>query len=51
MEAGPAGADGVLAAHLVELVSKTVIEAVPLLFQRMEGALAQVYRISKHLAL
>lgn len=44
MEAGQAGVDGVLAAHLVERVSKTVIEAVPLLLQHTEGYLAQVHR-------
>ena len=47
MEAGPAGADGVLAAHLVELVSKTVTEAVPLLLQHTEGDLAQVHRANR----
>ena len=43
MEVGQAGVDGVLAAHLVERVSKTVIEAVPLLLQHTEGDLAQVH--------
>ena len=51
MEVGPAGVHGALAAEPVELDTKNVIEAVPLLFQRMEGALAQVHRINKHLAL
>lgn len=44
MEAGQAGVDGVLAAELVELVSKSVIEVVPLLLRHMEGGLAQVHR-------
>ena len=43
MEAGQVGVDGVLAAHLVERVSKTVIEAAPLLLQHTEGDLAQVH--------
>ena len=51
MEAGPAGVHGAPAVKPVELDTKIVIEAVPLLFQRMEGALAQVHRINKHLVL
>lgn len=43
MEVGQAGVDGVLAVHLVERVSKTVIESVPLLLQHMEGDLAQAH--------
>lgn len=39
MEAGHAGLDGHPAAHLVELVSKTVTEAVPFLLQHTEGDL------------
>ena len=37
---------GALAAEAVELETKIVIEAVPLLFRSMEGDLAQVYRVS-----
>ena len=51
MEVGPAGGHGALAVKPAELDTKIVIEAVPLLFQRMEGVLAQVHRINKHLAL
>ena len=51
MEVGPAGGHGALAVKPVELGTKIVIEAVPLLFQPMEGVLAQVHRINKHLAL
>ena len=51
MEVGPAGVNGALAVKPVELGTKIVIEAVPLLFQPMEGVLAQVHRINKHLAL
>ena len=51
MEVGPAGEHGAPAVKPVELDTKIVIEAVPLLFQHMEGALAQVHRINKHLAL
>ena len=45
MEVGPAGVHGALAAEAVELETKIVIEAVPLLFRSMEGDLAQVYRV------
>ena len=51
MEAGPAGVHGAPAVKPVELDTKIVIEAVPLLFQRMEGVLARIHRINKHLAL
>ena len=51
MEVGPAGGHGVPAVKPVELDTKIVIEAVPLLFQGMEGVLAQIHRINKHLAL
>ena len=51
MEVGPAGVHGPPAVKPVELDTKIVIEAVPLLFQRMEEAFAQVHRIKKHLAL
>jgi len=51
MEVGPAGVHGALAVRPVELDTKIVIEAVPLLLRSMEGALAQVHRINKHLAL
>ena len=44
MEVGPAGVHGALAAEPVELETKSVIEAVPLLLRSMEGDLAQVYR-------
>ena len=51
MEVGPAGVHGAPAAKPVRLDTKIVIEAVPLLLLRMEGALAQAHRINKHLAL
>ena len=51
MEVGPAGVHGALAVKPVELGTKIVIEAVPLLFQPMEGVLAQIHRVNKHLAL
>ena len=51
MEVGPAGVHGIPAVNPVELDTKIVIEAIPLLFQRMEGAFAQVHRINKRLAL
>ena len=50
MEVGPAGVHGAPAVKPVELDTKIVIEAVPLLLRSMEGALAQVHRINKHLA-
>ena len=46
LEVGPAGVHGALAAEPVELETKIVIEAVPLLFRSMEGDLAQVYRVN-----
>ena len=51
MEVGPAGVHGAPAVKPVELDTKIVIEAVHLLSQSMEGVLAQVHRINKHLAL
>ena len=51
MEVGPAGVHGAPAIKPVELDTKIVIESVHLLFQRMGGALAQVHRTNKHLAL
>ena len=50
MEVGQAGVYGAPAVKPVELDTKIVIEAVTLLLQRMEGALAQVHRTNKHLA-
>ena len=51
MEVGPAGVHGAPAVKAVELDTKIVIEAVPLLFQRMEGVPSQIHRINKHFAL
>ena len=51
MEVGPAGVHGDLAAEPVELETKIVIEAVPLLFRSIEGDLAQVYRVNLGLSL
>ena len=46
MDVGPAGVHGALAAEPVELVTKSVTEAVPLLLRSMEGDLAQVSRVN-----